>query len=794
MFPRRVRGRGRLVTAGGPVPIFMAALITSLFASSAAGSGTPTFSRTSTAFVHDNENLMKPALVNEARFSGARRVRNLATFSQNPENVAWTKAAMTVDVGAIAAPDGTLTGAFLNETATTATHAVRPADFSSVAGDSVVYSIYVKQKPGSRRYVGIILTPTFGNMGAVLDFDTGMVAEWGVTPSLAKGATAVGDGWWRLWVLAGNGTGGSSGQAFVYSSIDGIFANRSFAGVVGNGVYIWGAQLELVNGQSVQTPSEYVSTNVLSTPFQGANVDGVQYYDTVRLHTQNLSIYSDNMQGGSGWQTGGTGAITGPNTAVFPANLDYVGSTQGHYAPRIGDQMGGAVLLSGTGTVTAVVVRIAGGSYEQSAPLVMNLTSTPTWFTLNPLICSQDHAGSVIRITRDVTDTATGVTWHAVLHTRIGVQSILTGPENYNATGATPNLGTDTGATAPIDAATTAGLFREQGATNLCFQSQTLNNASWLKTDVTVTADQIPAPDGTLTADLCTEGVAGTATLNNNTSVIAANTSYCASIYLKRTGTGRWYRVRLLGAGADGVQVWFDLQTGAIGTTALLGAGSAPFAGIEPLPGGWFRVFVGCVVDAVSVMGQLQVISATADNSATRVNNAAYYAWGGQVEITANGQGPSSYVATTTVAVTRSTDNHSWPAGTNFDVTTGTLFAEYNFHAKTPPNTIMFGLAGLSAWPHFYEGTRAFAGYDGANFSTVPGTLAVRTPYKCCYVWGASTARSARTGGAAATNAFNNTFTGTPTGLAVGQFYGCVKNLQVYRQKFNPTKQDAMVA
>ena len=40
-------------------------------------------------------------------------------------------------------------------------------------------------------------------------------------------------------------------------------------------------QLEDVTGQSVQTPSEYVSTNVLnSTPYHGANVDGVKYFDT----------------------------------------------------------------------------------------------------------------------------------------------------------------------------------------------------------------------------------------------------------------------------------------------------------------------------------------------------------------------------------------------------------------------------------------------------------------------------------------------------------------------------------
>lgn len=38
------------------------------------------------------------------------------------------------------------------------------------------------------------------------------------------------------------------------------------------------AQLENVTGQSNQNPSEYVSKGVLSAPYQGANVDGVQYF------------------------------------------------------------------------------------------------------------------------------------------------------------------------------------------------------------------------------------------------------------------------------------------------------------------------------------------------------------------------------------------------------------------------------------------------------------------------------------------------------------------------------------
>lgn len=46
-------------------------------------------------------------------------------------------------------------------------------------------------------------------------------------------------------------------------------------------------QIEDITGQSVQTPAEYVSTNVLTgAPFHGAMVDGVKYFDTDISGTQ----------------------------------------------------------------------------------------------------------------------------------------------------------------------------------------------------------------------------------------------------------------------------------------------------------------------------------------------------------------------------------------------------------------------------------------------------------------------------------------------------------------------------
>ena len=55
---------------------------------------------------------------------------------------------------------------------------------------------------------------------------------------------------------------------------------QSYVGDGVSNVYIDAYQHEDVTGQSIKTPSEYVSTNLLSSPFHGANVDGVKYFDT----------------------------------------------------------------------------------------------------------------------------------------------------------------------------------------------------------------------------------------------------------------------------------------------------------------------------------------------------------------------------------------------------------------------------------------------------------------------------------------------------------------------------------
>lgn len=169
-----------------PEPTFFAPLTTSLIPARNNGSGTPTYSRASAAYVQDHEGVLRQVLANEARFWGARRVRNLfaATTALSTQSV--TVGAGRITVSFTGTGSITFTGAFTG----------------SLAGT------------GAASRVQTTFTTTAGTL----------------TCTVAGSVTF--------------------------------------------------AQCEDVTGQSVETMSEYVSVGVLSSPWQGANVDGVQYFDT----------------------------------------------------------------------------------------------------------------------------------------------------------------------------------------------------------------------------------------------------------------------------------------------------------------------------------------------------------------------------------------------------------------------------------------------------------------------------------------------------------------------------------
>jgi hypothetical protein len=228
------------------------------------------------------------------------------------------------------------------------------------------------------------------------------------------------------------------------------------------------------------------------------------------------------------------------------------------------------------------------------------------------------------------------------------------------------------------------GLLIEEARTNLLTYSEDFSNAAWAKTDITVTADNTTAPNGTTTADLITEGTAGTAFTTRVTSPsVAAGSTVSASIYIKRSAVVQWVRVRVANTSAtNGGNVWFNIQTGALGNQTNIGAGTATKGTITAVGNSWYRITATTTLAVGDITASIGFTSASANGSTTRVNSSAYWVWGAQLEV---GAFPTSYIPTVASQSTRAIDGAVISTLTTwYNPTEGALFVAVGYKQASP--------------------------------------------------------------------------------------------------------------
>jgi len=179
------------------------------------------------------------------------------------------------------------------------------------------------------------------------------------------------------------------------------------------------------------------------------------------------------------------------------------------------------------------------------------------------------------------------------------------------------------------------GLLIETASTNLILQSETFDNASWTKTNASATANSFNAPTGTLVADTITATAANGTFSQTFTSVSA--TVYTWSCFI-RAGTSSTVQFSCQATAAVFV-VTFNLATAT--TTTVSGTGTAS---ITAVGNGWFRC-VATATATASGTGAFQIIVPT--------NGQTAFLYGAQLEARSSA---SSYILTTTAAVTRAAD------------------------------------------------------------------------------------------------------------------------------------------
>jgi hypothetical protein len=186
---------------------------------------------------------------------------------------------------------------------------------------------------------------------------------------------------------------------------------------------------------------------------------------------------------------------------------------------------------------------------------------------------------------------------------------------------------------------------------NFVLYSEQLDNAAWTKNSgVTVVANAITAPDGTLTADSI---LSTTATTTSGKSVyptasaatITVGLSYRISAYLKQ-GTHRY--VQLIYQGTSNIGVTVDLANGSIGyASPTITSYSSTSVG-----NGWYRVSMTFLATNTALYPTLTyalTATSTISPSIAYAGTEAFYAWGISSQLASS---PSDYLITTSASAT----------------------------------------------------------------------------------------------------------------------------------------------
>ena len=337
MFGLRLGKLGAAIKAGagsaGVVPLFSRDYSAGTLGASA------TFARSSSATIIDHEGVIRTVPSGAARFNGLRYVRNLYTKTEDFSYAGWTKTLCTVASG-YTDPDGGSTAWRITSTGSGLV-ILKGFNISLADGTELLNSWWVRRVTGS---------------GNVLLYTGGGTATTGISPTSS---------WQRFVANKGTTTSGTD--------VIGILIAGATASDV---IEVWHPQYEDVTGRAdTATPSEYVSVGVESSPYHGANVDGIKYFATENGN----SVVSNVVTEGTG------AAIVGGYLLMEPAatNLADGGHDFGGGADTITLSATGNYTLSVYGTAAVTIAAgtatiTGGGQATEGSPVTINCTATGT--------------------------------------------------------------------------------------------------------------------------------------------------------------------------------------------------------------------------------------------------------------------------------------------------------------------------------------------------------------------------------------------------------------------------------
>ena len=271
------------------------------------GSGDLTFTRASTATRVNADGLIETSPV------------NLAQYSEEFNNAAWVKTTdgqVTITANATTAPNGTATADKMIASAIAGFHCV--AQTQSLVAGVFTISIYAKASEYSFLQIFDSLTTDFANF----NLTTGAVAT---VDQYTATIESVGNGWYRCTATKTNPSGNF---VFRYGIVTTGTATRgeSFTGNGVNGLFIWGAQLNI----GATAKPYFPTTDRLNVPridYTGGGCGKL----LLEPQRTNLVTYSEQLDNAAWTKESGNSIVA--NNATSPdgtQNADSITATSGN--------------------------------------------------------------------------------------------------------------------------------------------------------------------------------------------------------------------------------------------------------------------------------------------------------------------------------------------------------------------------------------------------------------------------------------------------------------------------------
>jgi hypothetical protein len=290
---------------------------------------------------------------------------NLLSYTEDFTNAVWTNNNLTISANSTNSPINTLTADTLTPTTSNVLHFVQSAIVYS-AGNQVL-SVYAK----SNGYNFVAIGENNGSAWAYFNLSNGTVGN--TNNAVSTSIENVGNGWYRCSLTYAS-SGGTKGAFILCDSVNGNLS--AFAGNGTNGIYLWGAQLELGSTASTYQPvlaANNYATNVAAQ--MKFNLVNPQDTDAAfRLAFSGGWTYSTN-----GAQPNGTNGFADtklvPNTDLTLNNSSFSIYSRTAFTPLTNQSWG--VTSSGSflpiiGATIDTTTRINGFSYSYMSPDVMN--------------------------------------------------------------------------------------------------------------------------------------------------------------------------------------------------------------------------------------------------------------------------------------------------------------------------------------------------------------------------------------------------------------------------------------